>query len=193
MPPWTNQFSVFSLLKAKFNHCLPISVTALNSLTYAIEIPFDGKATGEEILTVNIVSNTLMDLEGNFVSNVQSNNSVQLKDNTAPIIVLSDDQNDTNLAGNDQVVIKATSSEPLTTAPLLIFSNQTTATLNTTASATQWEYTWTVPVELNGTISITVEGIDVDNNTNTQLSSLTYIMIILALVLAWKQIKKTAT
>ena len=38
------------------------------------------------------------------------------------------------------------------------------------------EYTWTVPVELNGTVSITVEGIDVDNNANTQLSSLTYII-----------------
>ena len=159
---------------ASLTTSLPTNITALNSLTYAIELPLDGTASGEEIVTVNIVSNTLMDLEGNFVSNQQSNNRVQLKDNTAPIIVLSDDQNDINLAGNDQVVIKATSTEPLATAPLLIFSNQTTATLSTTASATQWEYTWTVPVELNGTVSITVEGIDVDNNANTQLSSLTY-------------------
>ena len=35
---------------------------------------------------------------------------------------------------------------------------------------------WTVPVEFNGTVSITVEGIDVDNNANTQLSSLTYVV-----------------
>ena len=161
---------------ASLTTSLPTNITALNSLTYAIELPLDGTASGEEIVTVNIVSNTLMDLEGNFVSNQQSNNSVQLKDTTAPIIVLNDDQNNTNLAGNDQVVIKATSSEPLATAPLLIFSNQTTATLSTTASATQWEYTWTIPVELNGTVSITVEGVDVDNNANTQLSSLTYII-----------------
>ena len=123
---------------ASLTTSLPTNITALNSLTYAIELPLDGTASGEEIVTVNIVSNTLMDLEGNFVSNQQSNNRVQLKDNTAPIIVLSDDQNDINLAGNDQVVIKATSTEPLATAPLLIFSNQTTATLSTTASATQW-------------------------------------------------------
>ena len=64
----------------------------------------------------------------------------------------------------------------MATAPLLIFSNQTTATLSTTASATQWEYTWTVPVELNGTVSITVEGVDEDNNANTLLSSLTYVI-----------------
>ena len=152
----------------------PLSISAINSLTYAIEIAIVGSVSGEEIVQVDVVTNTLADQNGNFIAHQQNNNSVQLKDTTAPIILLSDDQNDTRLAGNDQVLIIATSSEALAFAPTLIFSNQTTATLSTTASPTQWEYTWTVPAELNGTISIAVEGIDLDNNINTQSSSLTY-------------------
>ena len=70
-------------------------------------------------------------------------------------------------------MIYATSSEPLI-ASSLNFSDQTTATLSTTASATQWQYNWTVPSGHSQTISITVEGFDEENNRNTEISSPTY-------------------
>ena len=112
-------------------------MSELNSLTYRITIPLTGEVSGEEILTIGIVSNTLFDLQGNPVSTQQTNNSVQLKDSTPPKIVLSDNQNNSSIAGGDQILIYATSSEPLIAPPVLIFSDQTTATLSTTSSATQ--------------------------------------------------------
>ena len=153
---------------------IPTDVSELNSLTYRITIPLTGEVSGEEILTIGIVSNTLFDLQGNPVSTQQTNNSVQLKDSTPPKIVLSDNQSTTIFAGGDQILIYATSSEPLIAPPVLIFSDQTTATLSTTASATQWQYNWTVPSGHSQTISITVEGFDEENNRNTEISSLTY-------------------
>ena len=73
-----------------------------------------------------------------------------------------------------QILIYATSNEPLIAAPILIFSNQTTNSLSTTGSPTQWQYNWTVPSNLSQTISITVQGYDLENNPNTQTSSLSY-------------------
>ena len=129
----------------------PPSVTEVNSLTYKIELPLDGNISGEEIITIDLVENSLYDLEGNALSSAQTNNTVQLKDATPPIFSLTDDQIDNQLSGNETVVILASSNEPLIAAPVLIFSNQTSTTMSTTNSATQWRYDWTVPTDYNGT------------------------------------------
>ncbi len=152
----------------------PLSITEVNSLTYQLELPLSGEVSGEEIITVNIIENSLYDMEGNALSSNQTNNTVQLKDATAPVITLFDDQENNQLTGNEIVEIKATASEALIAPPVLIFSDQSTATMSTTNSTTQWVYNWTVPTSLNGTISITVIGYDVDNNPSSETSSLSY-------------------
>ena len=154
----------------------PPSVTEVNSLTYKIELPLDGNISGEEIITIDLVENSLYDLEGNALSSAQTNNTVQLKDTTPPVFSLTDDQTDNQLSGNENVVILASSNEPLIAAPVLIFSNQTSTTMSTTNSATQWRYDWTVPTDYNGTLSITILGYDEDNNANSGNVSLSYVI-----------------
>ncbi|MGB1450078.1 MAG: thrombospondin type 3 repeat-containing protein, partial [Flavobacteriaceae bacterium] len=154
----------------------PLSATEVTSLTYLLELPLSGAISGEEIVTISIVENSLYDMEGNALSTNQTNNTVQLKDTTAPVIILSDDQENNQLTGNDLVVIKATASEALNAPPVLIFSDQSTATMSATNSSTQWTYNWTVPTTINSPVSITVLGYDRDNNANTNSSSLTYLI-----------------
>ena len=154
----------------------PPAVTEVNSLTYLVELPLNGNISGEEIITIDLLENSLYDLEGNALSSNQSNNTVQLKDTTAPILSLTDDQSVNQLSGNDTVVIFASSSEALIAAPILIFSNQSSTTMSTTNSATQWEYSWTVPSDYNGTLSVTILGYDEDNNANSDNASLSYVI-----------------
>ncbi len=154
----------------------PPTVTEVNSLTYLVELPLSGAVSGEEIITIDLRENSLYDIDGNALSTTQSNNTVQLKDTTAPILSLSDDQLDNHLSGGETVVIQAASSEPLMAAPVLIFSDQSSGTMTTTDSATLWEYSWTVPSELNGTISVTVSGYDADNNPNSDSATLAYVI-----------------
>ena len=155
---------------------IPPVVTEVNTLTYLVELPLEGEVSGEEILTIDIVENSLYDMAGNPLSSTQTNNTVQLKDTTQPVFTLTDDQTDNQLSGNETVVILASSSEPLIAAPVLIFSNQTSATMSTTNSATQWKYDWTVPTDYNGTLSLTILGYDQDNNANSGNASLSYVI-----------------
>ena len=152
----------------------PIEVSSIATATYLLELPLEGRVSGEEVIRIDIVSNTLSDYAGNAVASAQTTNTVQLNDKTEPIIIITANQGLAPLNGNDQLVIKATSSELLAEAPILIFSNLTSATLSATSSATQWEYNWTVPSDLSGTISITVSGVDLNNNKNTNISALVY-------------------
>jgi len=155
---------------------IPPTVTEVNTLTYLVELPLEGEVSGEEMITIDIVENSLYDMEANPLSSTQTNNTVQLKDTTQPVLTLTDDQTDNQLSGNETVVILASSSEPLIAAPVLIFSNQTSTTMSTTNSATQWKYDWTVPTDYNGTLSITILGYDEDNNANSDNASLSYVI-----------------
>ena len=155
---------------------IPPTVTEVNTLTYLVELPLEGEVSGVEMITIDIVENSLYDMAGNPLSSSQTNNTVQLKDTTQPVFTLTDDQTDNQLSGNETVIILASSSEPLIAAPVLIFSNQTTTTMSTTNSATQWKYDWTVPNDYNGTLSITILGYDEDNNANSDNASLSYVI-----------------
>ena len=154
----------------------PPVVTEINTLTYLVELPLEGEVSGEEMITIDIIENSLYDMEGNPLAANQTNNTFQLKDTTAPLLTLTDDQADQQLIGNETVIIQATSNEALIAPPVLIFSNQSTATMSTTNSTTQWEYNWTVPTDFSGTLSITVSGYDIDNNASSDNASLTYII-----------------
>ena len=152
----------------------PPAVTEVNTLTYLVELPLTGEVSGEEMITIDILENSLYDIEGNPLSANQTNNSLQLRDTTAPLLSLTDNQADQLLTANETVLIQATSNETLIAPPVLIFSNQSTATMSTTNSTTLWEYNWTVPTDFSGTLSITVLGYDLDNNTNSDNASLSY-------------------
>ena len=161
---------------ASLTTIIPPVVTQVNTLTYLVELPLEGEVSGEEIITIDIVENSLYDMAGNPLSSTQTNNTVRLKDTTQPVFSLTDDQTDNQLSGNETVEILATSNELLITAPVLIFSNQTSVTMSTTNSATQWKYDWTVPTDYNGTLSLTILGYDEDNNANSGNASLSYVI-----------------
>ena len=55
--------------------------------------PLEGEVSGEEMVTIDIVENSLYDMAGNPLSS-QTNNIVQLKDTTQPVFTLTDDQTD---------------------------------------------------------------------------------------------------
>ena len=161
---------------ASLTSTTPPSVTEVNTLTYLVELPLEGTVSGEEMVTIDIVENSLYDMAGNPLSSTQTNNTVQLKDTTQPVFTLTDDQTDNQLSGNETIEILATSNELLIAAPVLIFSNQTSVTMSTTNSATQWKYDWTVPTDYNGTLSLTILGYDQDNNANSGNASLSYVI-----------------
>ena len=159
---------------ASLTAVVPPTVTEASSLSYLVELPLSGEVSGEEIITLEILENSLYDLDGNALDASQTNNSVQLKDTTAPVLSLLDDQVDRQLSGNETVVIQAISNETLTAPPVLYFSNQSSATMSTTNSTTQWTYNWTIPLDFSGPMSVTITGYDLDNNPNSNTASLTY-------------------
>jgi surface protein len=147
-----------------------------SSQSILVELPLSGKVSGEEIITIGIVSNTLTGIDGNVLSATQTNNSVQLRDISAPVLILTDNQTRQEITGGASVTITVISDEALNAPPILAFSDQSTVSMSTTNSSTLWIYDWIVPTELNGTISVTALGYDLDGNEGTSSASLTYIV-----------------
>ncbi|MDB9823786.1 BspA family leucine-rich repeat surface protein [Flavobacteriaceae bacterium] len=147
-----------------------------SSQSILVELPLSGKVSGEEIITIGIVSNTLTGIDGNVLSATQTNNSVQLRDISAPVLILTDNQTRQEITGGASVTITVISDEALNAPPILAFSDQSTVSMSTTNSSTLWIYDWIVPTELNGTISVTALGYDLDGNEGTSSVSLTYIV-----------------
>ncbi|MDB4118410.1 thrombospondin type 3 repeat-containing protein, partial [Flavobacteriaceae bacterium] len=147
-----------------------------SSQSILVELPLSGKVSGEEIITIGIVSNTLTGIDGNVLSATQTNNSVQLRDISAPVLILTDNQTRQEITGGASVTITVISDEALNAPPILAFSDQSTVSMSTTNSSTLWIYDWIVPTELNGTISVTALGYDLDENEGTSSVSLTYIV-----------------
>ena len=145
-----------------------------SSQSILVELPLSGKVSGEEIITIGIVSNTLTGIDGNVLSATQTNNSVQLRDISAPVLILTDSQTRQEITGGASVTILVVSDEALNAPPVLAFSDQSTVSMSTTNSSTLWIFDWIVPTEINGTISVTALGYDLDGNEGTSSASLTY-------------------
>ncbi|MGB2244834.1 MAG: thrombospondin type 3 repeat-containing protein, partial [Flavobacteriaceae bacterium] len=161
---------------ADLSSASPVSISTTGSLSYLIELPLTGPVSGDEIVTIEIASNTLYDSDGNLLSSTQTNNSVRLNDTSTPLIDITHDQDDLLLSGGQQITLNATANELLSAPPVLSFSNQVTATMATTSSATLWTYDWTVPIDISGSISITILGFDEVGNANTNSASLTFLI-----------------
>ena len=128
--------------------------------------------TNASVITAS-VSGT--DTYGNAYSATDSLTfSIELGDQLAPQIFLSDNHTGQETTGGATITITAISDEVLSAAPVLAFSDQSTVSMSTTNSSTQWIYNWIVPTEINGKISITAIGYDLAGNEGTSTSSLTY-------------------
>ena len=164
---------------ASLTSTIPISVSQNNEYSYFIELPLSGDVSGEEVVTIGIVTNTLFDSDYNSLDTAQTSNTIQLVDTTKPNIFLSASVTDTIIRGNENITFTASSSDVLISAPILTITNQSSQTmtaLNPSNSTYLWEYSWTVPSDVNEIITLGVNGFDIAGNTSIVSSetSITY-------------------
>src|SRR6185295_5154236 len=94
-------------------------------------------------------------------------------DNTAPTVVLSDDQADALVRGNEVVNITATFTEANaiseTSPPTITIGTVVTAAAMTKTSNLVWTYQWTVPTGAgnNGAKAVSISATDMAGNANT--------------------------
>ena len=146
-----------------------------SSQSILVKLPLSGKVSGEEILTVGIVSNSLTGTDGNVLSATQTNNSVQLVDRNAPTVLLTDDRLDDIFKDGDTVLITATFDEAMTESPHVIFSNSNSSyPMTASNSASVWNYSWVVSGTMNESITVTLEGTDLLGNSYSGTDTLSY-------------------
>ena len=162
---------------ASLTNITPVSVLEMSNNRYSIELPIQGEVSGNEVITIDINSNTLYDAADNIISSSQVNNTVQLQDTSKPVVVLSDNRSKEIFKGGDSIEVTATFSEAMTSYPRVSFSNSNSNfPMTATNSASIWTYNWTVTNTLNETINITVEGQDLIGNTYTGTNTLSYVV-----------------
>ncbi len=131
-------------------------------------------ADGAKILTV-----VLVDTAGNETASANINIT---KDTTAPTVSLSSDDTDGFVKDADTVVITATFSESMTSAPTTSVdvsggtgSDINGAVMTQGANATIWTYSWNVPAGNNGaTATVTVTGTDLAANVYAGSNNIVY-------------------
>ena len=130
-----------------------------------MELPLSGDISGQESVTINILANSLFDVDGNTLVVTQTNNSVRLRDTKRPVMVLTHNKTGQNvlLKGGDTVALIAQSDEALSALPILTFSGLSTTTMSA-GNNNRWSYSWDVPMNFNGTVTASVEGIDTNGN-----------------------------
>ena len=100
-------------------------------------------------------------------------------DTTSPTVVLTDSDTDNILSGSDSVVVTATFSEAMTTAPTVEISGSvlSATAMSSTASAAVWIYTIDVNAlsPADGTYQLSVDGTDIVGNVYTGTSSISFV------------------
>jgi len=117
-----------------------------------------------------------------YYNRVVSASELILPDTFAPTIIsLTDNDLDNLVSGSSTVSITATYSEPMASAPTVIFSgignaSMTASSTNTSSSATAtiWYYNWDVPDSYNGDTTVTVSGSDISGNAYAGTDSITF-------------------
>ena len=150
---------------ASLTASVPVSVVQNNARNFLIELPLIGEISGQESVTVNILANSLFDVDGNSLVVTQTNNSVLLRDTKKPNLVLTHNKQGqfVLLKGGDTVALTAQSDEALSALPILTFSGLSTTTMSA-GNNNRWSYSWDVPMNFNGTVTASVEGIDTNGN-----------------------------
>ena len=150
---------------ASLTSSIPVSVVQNDPKSFLIELPLSGVISGQESVTINILPNSLFDVDNNTLSPNQTNNSVRLRDTKKPILKLTHNKTGQNVLvkGNDVVDLRVESDESLVANPVLTFSGLSSTTMNA-GNNNSWNYSWTVPSNFNGTVTASVEGTDLQGN-----------------------------
>ena len=98
----------------------------------------------------------------------------ETNNNLAPTVILSDSDSDNLVSNSDVVTITATFSESMTATPTLSLTGIVSdAEMSATATASIWNYTWTVSTTVTSTIA-TVSGTNLAGNAYAGTDSLTF-------------------
>lgn len=104
----------------------------------------------------------------------------EVPDTTAPTVSLSHDHDDLIVSELDDTIrISAFFNEPMTDAPTINFvlSNGTdisAASMTQGDASSEWFYVWDVPLESDGTATVTVQGNDISGNAYTGSENLVF-------------------
>ena len=150
---------------ASLTSSIPVSVVQNDARNFLLELPITGDVSGQESVTINILPNSLFDVDNNTLSPNQTNNSVRLRDTKKPILNLTHNKTGQSVLvkGNDVVDLRVESDESLVANPVLTFSGLSSTTMNA-GNNNSWNYSWTVPSNFNGTVTASVEGTDLQGN-----------------------------
>ena len=100
-------------------------------------------------------------------------------DTTSPTVVLTDSDADNILSNSDSVVVTATFSEAMTTAPTVEISGSvlSATAMSSTASAAVWIYTLDMNAlsPADGTYQLSVDGSDIAGNVYTGTNSISFV------------------
>ena len=130
-----------------------VALTATNSTTFTYSWSTSGVSAGSYTVTV-----TGTDLAGNTYA---GSDSIKITlDSTAPIVTLSDTDDDNLLAASDTVTITASFSEAMTSTPTISIANTSISNEVMTKIAAA-----------SGTVSFTQLGVDIDGNRNNNIPS----------------------
>lgn len=94
----------------------------------------------------------------------------EIPDTTAPTVSLSHNHDDLLVSNKDDTIrISAFFNEPMTDAPTIDFvlsngTNISAASMTQGDASSEWFYVWDVPVESDGTATVTVQGNDISGN-----------------------------
>ena len=95
-------------------------------------------------------------------------------DNSAPTLILTDDDNDNIISNSDVVNITATFSESLVGTPTISLSGiLSDALMSATSSDSVWNYTWTVSTSVDS-VTATVSGTDIAGNKYSGSENITF-------------------
>ena len=132
--------------------------------TYAWTVPTGVDAT-------EAISITATDVAGNLNTAVTGPRLSYIIDNTKPTVVLSDDQTDALVKGNDVVNFTATFTEAngISTSPepTITIGSYGPFTMSAPVDNLHWTYAWTVPTGVSATEALSITATDVAGNPNT--------------------------
>ena len=168
----TNMGQMF-MSAQNFNH--DISTWNTSNVTNMDDM-FNGASNFNQNLSYWCTTN-ITSLPSGFAnsSNLSSNNYPQWGscDTTPPTVQLNSNATNNAIRSNSNVVFTAIVNEPIIKAPVISIGGFQPVEMSQTNSNTVWTYEWTVPANINGTISANVTATDRAGNPSSQPGTLT--------------------
>ncbi|MFT6854045.1 MAG: arylamine N-acetyltransferase, partial [Cyclobacteriaceae bacterium] len=178
---WDVEFSetVLNVSNADFevsNTTATISVGTPAGNVYSVTVSGGDLASLDNTVTLSIVGGQdITDVGGNALTNTAPsglNNINYTVDNTAPTVVLTDNESDNIVKDADAVIITATFTDVNglgSNTPQIVIGNDITST-NMSGGPLVWTYSWTVgsgTANLDETANVTITVNDAAGNANT--------------------------